>query len=82
MKRMKITAAQKENRKKQVIKASRTNADMLDAFEAKLAEFGIESDTNVEACGDADIEEVEGGLMEMACPVGMLFSDTDIDEGC
>lgn len=55
MKITKVTkkAAVKASRqlRRKVIKASRSTADMLDAFEAKLAEFGIESDTKVNGCG-------------------------------
>lgn len=42
-----------------VIKASKSTADMLDAFEAKLAELNVESSTDVEcATGDPEMDDI------------------------
>jgi hypothetical protein len=54
MKKQMVTASSLPKRK--VIKASKSTADMLEAFESKLAEFGIES--SIQAGCDT---EPEGG---------------------
>ncbi len=58
MKRQKVIASSMPNRK--VIKASKSTTDMLEAFEAKLAEFGVEAsiqagcDSDIESCSDIE----------------------------
>lgn len=52
MKKQKVSASVLPRRK--VIKASKSTADMLNAFEDKLAEFGIESSTEIK--GSEDVE--------------------------
>lgn len=54
MKKYKIFAS-KRNRTK-VVKPNKTGEDMLNAFEAKLAEFGVEASCNIEAGCESDIE--------------------------
>lgn len=61
MKRTVTIRASKEARARKAdvsIKAA-TSADMLEAFEDKLAEFGIESSTSVEASIESDQRAVE-----------------------
>ena len=52
MKKQKVSASALPRRK--VIKASKSTADMLNAFEDKLAEFGIESSTEIKGSEDAE----------------------------
>ena len=53
MKKQKVSASALPRRK--VIKASKSTADMLNAFEDKLAEFGIESSTEIKGSEDVEI---------------------------
>lgn len=50
-----VVKASKNATKRRTVQASRSTQDMLDAFEAKLAEVGIESATDVECCDDQSI---------------------------
>lgn len=54
---MKITKRSKVQAASRAIKASKSTADMLEAFEDKLAEFGIESKTCVEGASDIDWDD-------------------------
>ena len=50
----KVLANKRSNSKTSYVRASHTTSEMLDAFEDKLAEFGIESSTDVTAGSDLD----------------------------
>lgn len=63
-----VVKASKNATKRRTVQASRSTEDMLNAFEAKLAEFGIESSTEVEACGDYPVaasEDLDGRSVEI-----------------
>lgn len=50
----KVLANKSSNPKTSYVRASHTTSEMLEAFEDKLAEFGIESSTDVTAGSDLD----------------------------
>lgn len=90
MRKRVVVKASQSARRRQVVQASRSTGDMLNAFEAKLAEFGIESSTQIEATeypafldGQVDVygedyhekyEDVGGGFGEP----GEIYSLADI----
>lgn len=83
MKKQKVSASALPRRK--VIKASKSTADMLNAFEDKLAEFGIESSTEIKGSEDVEIygedyhekyEDVGGGFGD----TGKVYSLAEIKE--
>lgn len=45
----KVIQASKEAKQRKLIKASKSTADLLEAFEDRLADFGVEACDNVEA---------------------------------
>lgn len=59
MKKRVIIRASRQARRRANIKASVSGQEMLDAFEAKLAELGIDSCTKVEAStGDPEMDRI------------------------
>lgn len=80
MKRQIVVKASSEPVRK-VIKASKSTADMLDAFQDKLEEFGIESSTDVRASEEDDrkVEIYDSDYEEKYIDVGQGFGGEQTD---
>lgn len=57
MKKQKIVCASKRVPQRKVIRASKSVDEMLDAFESKLSEFGIDACTDVTGSTEVDVNE-------------------------
>jgi len=78
MKLQRVSASSKYRRRR-VIKASRSPQDLIDAFEAKIAELEVESCNNITSSEKATADDVEAN----GCAnCSTEFADTEEVEGC